>query len=90
MRMMASNLNEPVNLGNPNEMTILQLAQTIIKMTNSHSTIEYHALPQDDPKVRQPDISKARRELSWLPKTTLETGLKKTLAYFESRIKLTQ
>jgi UDP-glucuronate decarboxylase len=75
----------PVNLGNPNEFTMLELAQTILKLTNSKSKLIYLDLPKDDPKQRQPDISVAKKELNgWEPKIQLEEGLKKTIAYFES------
>jgi UDP-glucuronate decarboxylase len=74
----------PVNLGNPAENTILQLAQKIVAMTGSQSKIEMRPLPSDDPRQRNPDISKARRELQWEPKVPLEKGLEKTIAYFRS------
>lgn len=77
-----SDLNEPVNIGNPNEMTILDLAKTIIRMTQSRSSIVYETLPKDDPKVRQPDITKAKEKLGWKPTVALEKGLEKTIAYF--------
>jgi UDP-glucuronate decarboxylase len=73
----------PVNLGNPVEMRIVDLAETVIKLTNSRSRIVYEALPSDDPKQRQPDISLARQKLSWAPTTNLHDGLAKTIAYFE-------
>jgi UDP-glucuronate decarboxylase len=77
----------PVNLGNPNEFTMLELAQTILRLTNSKSKLIHLDLPKDDPKQRQPDISLAKNELNgWEPKTQLEEGLKKTIAYFESVI----
>ncbi|MBU3760155.1 MAG: SDR family oxidoreductase [Candidatus Omnitrophica bacterium] len=81
-----SKLNEPVNLGNPKEMTILDLAQTIIRMTGSRSKIDYRPLPVDDPKVRRPDISKAREAFGWEPKVDLETGLRSTIDYFRGRV----
>lgn len=74
----------PVNLGNPVEFTILQLAQKVIELTDSKSKIIYHALPADDPERRKPDISLAQKELGWGPITPLEEGLKKTIAYFVS------
>lgn len=74
----------PVNLGNPVEFTILQLAQKVIELTNSKSQIIYHALPADDPERRKPDISLAQKELDWNPNTPLEEGLKKTIAYFDA------
>ncbi len=82
-KLLLSELNEPVNIGNPNEMTILQLARTIIEMTNSSSKIVHEALPVDDPKVRQPDITRARAKLGWEPCVSLREGLAKTIAYFK-------
>lgn len=76
----------PVNLGNPGEFTILELAEKVIQMTGSKSRIVYHPLPADDPMQRQPDISLARKTLQWEPKIELEEGLKKTIAYFESQL----
>jgi UDP-glucuronate decarboxylase len=73
----------PVNLGNPVEFTIKQLAEAVIALTGSSSKIVYHPLPQDDPKQRQPDISLARSLLQWSPTVQLEEGLKKTIEYFE-------
>lgn len=89
IRMMNSkdNFLGPVNLGNPNEFTMLELAQTVLRLTNSKSKLIHLDLPKDDPKQRQPDISLAKKELNgWEPKTQLEEGLKKTIAYFESVI----
>ncbi len=77
-----SDLNEPVNLGNPNEMTILELAKLIIQMMQTKSTIQYLPLPKDDPKVRQPDITKAKTRLGWEPTVKLSDGLSKTIQYF--------
>lgn len=77
----------PVNLGNPNEFTILELANKIIKLTNSKSKITYNGLPQDDPKKRQPDISLAKEKLNWEPNIQLEEGLKKTITYFQTCLK---
>jgi dTDP-glucose 4,6-dehydratase len=85
-RLLMSDENLPVNIGNPREMTILELAETVKKMTGSPSPIEYKELPVDDPKVRQPDISLAREKLGWEPKVELEEGLEGTVEYF--RIKL--
>ncbi len=73
----------PINLGNPNEFTILELAKKIIKLTNSKSKIIYNSLPEDDPKQRQPNIELAQKELKWEPKIQLNEGLKKTINYFE-------
>jgi dTDP-glucose 4,6-dehydratase len=86
IRLMLSNVNEPVNIGNPREMTIDQIAQTIIRMTGSTSQIVYRPLPVDDPKVRQPDITRARTLLDWEAKVSLEEGLVPTLAYFRTRL----
>jgi len=74
----------PVNVGNPNEWTILDCAKTVLKVTGSSSKIVYHPLPQDDPSQRQPDISKAKRLFGWEPKIDLETGLRLSLEYFSS------
>lgn len=74
----------PVNLGNPNEITILRLAETIIELVGSSSRVVHEALPQDDPRRRCPDIRLAERELGgWHPTVTLEEGLKRTIAYFD-------
>ena len=82
-RLMESDINEPVNLGNPDEKTILELAETIKKIINSKSEIVFKELPVDDPKVRCPDISKAKKELGWEPKVSLELGLTKTVEWFK-------
>ena len=76
----------PVNLGNPEEFTILQLAELVIELTGSSSRIRYEALPGDDPKVRKPDISLARAKLDWEPTVPLREGLKHTIAYFEEQL----
>jgi len=81
-RLLFSEETMPVNIGNPNEMTLLELAQTIKKITKSKSKIVYRPLPEDDPKVRQPDITKARELLKWKPKVSLDQGLRKTTAWF--------
>jgi dTDP-glucose 4,6-dehydratase len=86
IRLMLSNLNEPVNIGNPQEMTIEQIASTIIRMTGSKSRIVHRELPVDDPKVRQPDITRARQLLGWEPVVSLEQGLVKTIEYFRTKI----
>lgn len=88
IRMMNSeNFIGPVNLGNPNEFTILELAEKVIELTNSKSKIINLPLPQDDPEQRKPDISLAKKQLNgWQPKIELEEGLKKTIAYFEQTI----
>jgi UDP-glucuronate decarboxylase len=74
----------PVNIGNPKEFTILELAEKVIKLTGSKSKIVKMPLPPDDPTQRQPDISKAQKNLGWSPKIELEEGLMKTIAYFRS------
>ena len=79
MLLMESEEHEPINIGNPNEYTLQQLAETVIEVTGSKSEIVYEALPVDDPQVRQPDISKAREILGWEPKVGLEEGLTRTL-----------
>ena len=84
--LMLSNVNEPVNIGNPREMTIEEIARTIIRMTGATSRIIYKPLPTDDPKVRQPDITRARTLLKWEPKVPLEEGLVKTLDYFRTKV----
>jgi len=73
----------PINIGNPSEFTILELAEKVIKMTGSQSKIIHEALPSDDPKQRQPDITQARKVLGWEPKYSLDEGLKPTIAYFD-------
>jgi nucleoside-diphosphate-sugar epimerase len=75
-----------VNIGNPREMTVLQIAETIIRMTGSASRIVHRELPQDDPKVRQPDITRARELLGWSPKVDLAEGLESTIAYFREKL----
>jgi dTDP-glucose 4,6-dehydratase len=82
--------HDPVNIGNPVEFTILECARLVLKVTGSSSPIVYEALPQDDPKQRRPDISKAQRLLSWEPKIDLEAGLKLSITYFKQAIQLEQ
>jgi dTDP-glucose 4,6-dehydratase len=86
LKLMDSDLNDPVNIGNPHEMTIEGIAKTIIRMTGSKSKIIYQDLPVDDPKVRQPDITNARTLLGWEPKVELEEGLVKTIEYFKRKM----
>ena len=86
IRLMESNLNDPVNIGNPQEMTIEEIARMIIKLTGSKSQLVYRPLPEDDPKVRQPDITRARTLLGWEPKVGLEEGLTRTLEYFRTKV----
>ena len=83
-KLMISNINEPVNLGNPEEHTILEFAELIKELTKSKSRIVFNRLPVDDPHVRCPDITKARKELKWEPKVELRKGLKKTINYFKA------
>ncbi len=85
-RLLHSEESLPVNIGNPSEMTILEFAKKVVELTGSASEISYQPLPEDDPKVRQPDISKARRLLEWEPKIDLETGLRRTLDYFRGQV----
>ena len=86
MRLMDAPTNDPVNIGNPTELTIEGMAQTIIRMTGSSSKIVYKPLPEDDPKVRKPDITRAREILGWEPKVSLEEGLTQTIDYFRSKL----
>jgi dTDP-glucose 4,6-dehydratase len=87
IRLMLSNENDPVNLGNPHEMTIKEIAETIIRMTGSKSRVIYKPLPEDDPKQRRPDITRARSILGWEPKVQLEEGLVKTIEYFRTKVR---
>lgn len=84
-RLMDSGLNGPVNLGNPHEVTMLELAERILRLTASRSRLRHLPLPQDDPRRRCPDIGLARRELGWQPVIDLEEGLRRTIAYFRKR-----
>lgn len=84
LRLMYSDINEPINIGNPNEFTILQLARLVARFTGTKSKFIFKPLPQDDPKQRQPDISKAKKILKWKPKVELEEGLKKTIEWFRA------
>src|SRR4051794_25638166 len=86
LRLMDSTTNEPVNIGNPHEVTIEEIARTIIKLVGSKSQIVYRPLPVDDPKQRRPDITRARTILGWEPKVGLEEGLLKTVAYFKAKV----
>lgn len=87
-RLSQSNYHEPVNIGNPGEMTVLQFAQKILNYTGSKLTIEFKPLPEDDPKVRQPDITLAKRILQWEPKVSFEEGIASTVAYFKEFLAL--
>ena len=83
-QLLVSNITEPINIGNPHEITILELAETIIDLTRSRSEIIFCDLPVDDPKVRKPDISRAKKYLGWQPSVDLIQGLQKTIEYFVS------
>jgi len=85
-RLMESPLTEPVNIGNPQEMTLLDLAKRIIRLARSRSEIVFRPLPEDDPKRRQPDIGRARRELGWEPRVDTEEGLRLTLEWFREKL----
>lgn len=82
-RLFHSDEAEPVNIGNPDEFTVLELARRVIALTGSSSQIEFRPLPTDDPKVRRPDITRARDRLGWQPTVPLEEGLKRTIPYFQ-------
>jgi UDP-glucuronate decarboxylase len=88
VRLMATpaEVTGPINLGNPGEFTIAELAMQVIKLTNSRSEIVNRPLPEDDPKQRRPDISKAKSVLNWEPGINLEEGLKRTIGYFDGLI----
>jgi dTDP-glucose 4,6-dehydratase len=88
LALMESNENEPINIGNPHEMPIEEMAKTIIRMTGSSSKIVRKPLPTDDPQVRQPDITRARALLGWEPKVSLEQGLTSTIDYFRMKMGL--
>jgi len=86
-KLLYSEEHDPVNLGNPDEMTVLEFARKVIEVTRSGSKIVFRDLPVDDPKIRQPDITKAKRVLGWEPRVGLEEGLRRVLEYFEGRAK---
>ena len=86
LRLMASSTTDPVNIGNPHEVSIEEIARTIIALVGSKSSLVYRPLPVDDPKQRQPDITRARTLLGWEPKVGLEDGLKKTVGYFKAKV----
>jgi len=81
-----SDFHEPVNLGNPREMTINQFADEIIRITGTKSAIEYRALPVDDPRVRQPNIARAKEVLGWQPRVDFDEGIKATIKYFRESL----
>jgi dTDP-glucose 4,6-dehydratase len=82
VKLMNSDVSEPINIGNPNPMTVLNLANKVLQLTNSHSKLTFLPLPQDDPKQRQPDITKAKKLLRWQPELSFDQGLIDTIAYF--------
>jgi len=88
IKLMHAPVNDPVNIGNPQELTIEQIARQIITMTGSTSQIVYKPLPEDDPKVRKPDITRARTLLGWEPKVSLEEGLDNTIEYFRQKLQI--
>jgi dTDP-glucose 4,6-dehydratase len=85
-RLMMSRGNDPVNIGNPAEMTVLEFARAIIRLTGSRSKIVFKPLPEDDPRQRRPDISRAKELLGWAPRVALEEGIVKTIDYFQGRM----
>jgi dTDP-glucose 4,6-dehydratase len=85
-RLSLSDFHEPVNIGNPHEMTINQFAEEVLKYTDSTSKLDYKPLPQDDPKVRKPDITRARTLLGWEPKVPFSEGIVKTIDFFRGRV----
>jgi dTDP-glucose 4,6-dehydratase len=85
-RLAMSDFHEPVNIGNPREMTIKQFAEEIIRITGASSEIEYRPLPVDDPKVRQPDITRAKKVLQWEPRVDFDEGIRKTIDFFRTRL----
>jgi len=85
-KLMFSDINEPINIGNPEEMSILEFAQKVIEVTKSKSKIIFKELPQDDPKVRRPDIFRVRKLLNWEPKVSLKEGLRKTIEWFRKKM----
>jgi len=86
-RLMQVSTNDPVNIGNPHEMTLLELAKRIVRVTGSASEIVFGPLPEDDPKVRQPDITRARTLLGWEPRVDTDEGLRLTIDWFRTRLR---
>jgi dTDP-glucose 4,6-dehydratase len=86
-RLMQAKVNDPVNIGNPQEMTLLELAKRIIRLTGSRSEIVFRPLPVDDPKVRQPDITLARKLLGWEPRVDTDDGLRRTVDWFREALR---
>ena len=89
LTLLHSDVEEPVNIGNPDERTINELAEVIIELTGSESGIRYEELPPQDPEVRRPDITKAREELNWEPKVSLKDGLQESITYFQAQMSMT-
>ncbi len=89
-KLVMSDFHDPVNIGNPREMTIREFGEHILRITKTHSQIEYRPLPVDDPKVRQPDIGRARAVLQWEPKVEFEEGIRHTIEYFRGRVEKLQ
>ena len=83
-RLFQSDRSDPVNIGNPGEFTVRQLAERVIELTGSTSEIVMQPLPEDDPKVRKPDITRARERLGWEPRVQLEEGLRRTIEFFRA------
>lgn len=79
-------VHDPVNIGNPRELTVIEIARLVLKLTGSSSEISFHPLPLDDPKVRRPDISRAKALLKWEPQVTLEDALRRTITYFRTAL----
>ena len=88
LALLDSNFNGPINIGNPNEFTMLELAEQVIDVTNSNSKITFHPLPQDDPTQRKPDMARVTKELGWSPKVQLREGLEKTAPFFAKELGL--
>ena len=85
-RLMQAPVTDPVNIGNPQEMTLLELAKRILRLAGSQSEIVFRPLPEDDPKVRQPDITRARRLLGWEPRVDTDEGLRLTIEWFRGKV----
>ena len=86
LRLIESDIHQPVNIGNPTEMSIEEMARMIIDMTNSSSQIVFQPLPEDDPKIRKPDIARAQTKLGWTPKVSIEDGLTETIKFFKKEL----
>jgi dTDP-glucose 4,6-dehydratase len=87
VRLLASDFHEPVNLGNPDEVSILDFAKEVLELTGSKSSLVFKPLPQDDPRVRRPDIDRARRLLGWEPNISRPVGLRRTVEHFRRSIR---